>query len=128
MPARDDDCFLLADSSAIIHYLEAKHPEPPLIPADPQARGRTIWWEEFGDTVFAACSGKLFFNRIVAPKFLGREGDLAAAAPAESEEVPKLPAYLEGEIPESGLLTGDRLTHADLRSDETSVGKVGVWR
>src|SRR3546814_4836411 len=36
MPAMDDDGFLLADSSAIIHYLEAKHPEPPLIPADPQ--------------------------------------------------------------------------------------------
>src|SRR3546814_14536598 len=27
MPAMDDDGFLLADSSAIIHYLEAKHPE-----------------------------------------------------------------------------------------------------
>ncbi|HWV59256.1 MAG TPA: glutathione S-transferase family protein [Sphingopyxis sp.] len=83
MPAMDDDGFLLADSSAIIQYVEAKHPEPPLIPADPEARGRVIWWEEFGDTVFAACSGKMFFNRIVAPKFLGREGDLAAAALAD---------------------------------------------
>ena len=33
---RDGD-FTLADSSAIVHYLEAKHPEPALIPADPQA-------------------------------------------------------------------------------------------
>ena len=81
MPAMDDDGFLLADSSAIIQYVEAKHPEPALIPADPQERGTVIWWEEFGDTVFAACSGKMFFNRIVAPKFLGREGDLAAAHP-----------------------------------------------
>lgn len=114
MPAMDDDGFMLADSSAIIQYLEAKHPSPELIPADPQQRGRVIWWEEFGDTVFAACSGKMFFNRIVAPKFLGREGDLAAAALAESEELPRLLAYLEGAIPASGFLVGDRLTLADL--------------
>lgn len=114
MPAIDDAGFLLADSSAIIHYLEAKHPAPPMIPADPQARGRVIWWDEFGDTVFAACSGKMFFNRIVSPRFLGREGDLAAAAQAEAEELPKLLAYLESAIPASGFLVGDRLTLADL--------------
>nr|WP_166945790.1 glutathione S-transferase family protein [Sphingopyxis panaciterrae] len=114
MPAMDDDGFLLADSSAIIQYLEAKYPEPALIPADPQERGKVIWWEEFGDTVFAACSGKIFFNRIVAPKFLGREGDLAAAALAESEELPKLLDYLENAIPASGFLVGGRLTLADL--------------
>ena len=114
MPAMNDDGFLLADSSAIIQYLEAKHPAPELIPADPQQRGRVIWWEEFGDTVFAACSGKMFFNRIVAPKFLGREGDLAAAAQAEEEELPKLLAYLEGAIPASDFLVGDRVTLADL--------------
>jgi glutathione S-transferase len=114
MPAIDDDGFLLADSSAIIHYLEAKYPEPVLIPADPQARGRVIWWDEFGDTVFAACGGKMFFNRIVSPKFLGREGDLAAAAQAEAEELPKLLDYLESAIPASGYLVEDRFTLADL--------------
>ncbi|MGV7122269.1 glutathione S-transferase family protein [Sphingopyxis sp. 550A] len=114
MPAMDDDGFLLADSSAIIHYLEARHPEPPLIPADPRERGRVVWWDEFGDTVFAACGGKMFFNRIVSPKFLGREGDLAAAAEAETEELPKLLDYLERAIPASGYLVGDRFTLADL--------------
>lgn len=114
MPAMADGDFTLADSSAIIQYLEAKHPEPALIPADPRERGRVIWWEEFGDTVFAACSGKMFFNRIVAPKFMGRAGDLAAAAAAEAEELPKLLAYLENAIPDSGFLVGDRLTLADL--------------
>lgn len=114
MPAIDDDGFLLADSSAIIHYLEAKHPEPALIPADPEERGQVIWWDEFADTVFAACGGKMFFNRIVAPKFLQREGDLAAAAEAETVELPKLLDYLESAIPDSGYLVGDRLTIADL--------------
>lgn len=114
MPAMDDDGFLLADSSAIIHYLEAKYPEPALIPANAKERGQVVWWDEFGDTVLALCSGKMFFNRIVAPKFLGREGDLAAAAQAEAEELPKLLDYLESAIPASGFLVGDRFTLADL--------------
>ena len=73
MPAMDDDGFLLADSSAIIQYVEAKHPEPALIPADPQERGTVIWWEEFGDTVFAA-SGFLVGDRLTL-------ADLAVASP-----------------------------------------------
>ena len=114
MPAMDDDGFLLADSSAIIQYVEAKHPEPALIPADPQERGTVIWWEEFGDTVFAACSGKMFFNRIVGPRFLGVPGDEEIAAKAECEELPPLLDYLEGVIPASGWLVEDRLTLADI--------------
>ena len=34
MPALRDGDYTLADSSAIIHYLEAKFPEPALIPTD----------------------------------------------------------------------------------------------
>ena len=39
MPGFSDGDFQLADSSAIIHYLEAKQPEPNLIPTEPKARG-----------------------------------------------------------------------------------------
>ena len=45
MPALQDGDFCLADSSAIIHYLEAKYPEPALIPAEPRDRGQTIWFD-----------------------------------------------------------------------------------
>lgn len=114
MPALVDGDYRLADSSAIIHYLEAKHPEPALIPADPRERGRTIWFDEFADTILFACGAKIFFNRIVAPRFLGREGDLDAAATAERDELPPVLDYLEGVIPESGHLVGDRLTLADI--------------
>ena len=40
MPAFRDGDYALADSSAIIHYLEAKHPEPALIPSDPGCAAR----------------------------------------------------------------------------------------
>ena len=114
MPALVDGDYGLADSSAIIHYLEAKYPDPPLIPADPQMRGRVIWFDEWADTMLFGCGGKMFFNRIVAPRFLGREGDLVVADAAERDELPPLLDYLEGVIPDSGFLVGDRLTLADI--------------
>ena len=115
MPGLADGDYRLADSSAIIHYLEAKHPEPVLIPADPRLRGRTIWFDEFGDTILAACGAKMFFNRVVAPRFLKRPGDENAAATAERDELPPILDYLETVVPgDEGYLVGDSLTLADI--------------
>ena len=114
MPGFKDGDFSICDSSAIVHYLEAKFPEPNLIPAEPKARARTIWFDEFGDTIVMGCGGKMFFNRVVAPRFLGREGDLALADQAEKEELPPILDYLETIVPESGFLVEDRLTLADI--------------
>jgi glutathione S-transferase len=114
IPGFRDGDFAISDSSAIVAYLEALQPEPALIPAAPRARARTIWWDEFADTVLAECSGRIFFNRIVAPMFLKRPGDEAAAAAAETEALPPLLAYLDRSIPESLFLVDDRLTLADI--------------
>lgn len=114
MPGFKDGDFLLSDSTAIITYLEALKPDPNLIPLEPRARARTIWFEEFADTILIGCMGKMFFNRLVAPRFLGREGDLAAADAAEKTELPPILDYLEGCIPPSGHLVEDRLTLADI--------------
>lgn len=115
MPALVDGDFCLPDSSAIIHYLEAKHPDPALIPAEPRARGRTIWFEEFADTILFGCGQKVFFNRVVAPRFLGRPGDEAVAEAALRDEWPPILDYLETVVPgEGGYLVGDQLTLADI--------------
>jgi glutathione S-transferase len=115
MPALVDGDFSLADSSAIIHYLEAKYPDRPLIPAEPRARGRTIWFDEFSDTILFGCGQKLFFNRIVAPYFLKRPGDEAVADAAYRDELPPILEYLEKTVPEDGgYLVGDSVTLADI--------------
>jgi glutathione S-transferase len=115
MPALQDGDYCLPDSSAIIHYLEAKHPEPALIPSEPRARGRTIWFDEFADTILFGCGQKIFFNRIVAPYFLKRPGDLALAETAERDELPPILDYLEKVMPdEGGYLVGESLTLADI--------------
>jgi len=115
MPALRDGDFTLADSSAIIHYLEAKVPSPSLIPSDAQARGRTIWFEEFADTILVSCGAKIFFNLIVAPRFLGRPGDEEAARQAELNDLPPILDYLEKTVPGGdGYLVGDSVTLADI--------------
>ncbi|MDB5706443.1 MAG: Glutathione S-transferase family protein [Sphingomonas bacterium] len=106
--------FCISDSTAIITYLEAKFPEPNMIPADPIARARTIWFEEFTDTILFAMMGKVFFNRFVAPRVLQQPGDDAVADAAVATELPPLLDYLEGVIPPSGFLVEDRITLADI--------------
>ena len=115
-PGADDGRdFIISDSTAIVAYLEAKHPDPGLIPTEPRARARAIWYEEFGDTIVMAAGGKMFFNRMVLPRFLKRPGDLATAAAAERDELPPIMDYLERVAPApGGFLIEDRLTLADI--------------
>lgn len=114
MPALVDGDFNLSDSSAIIHYLEAKFPEPALIPALPEDRGRVIWFEEFGDTILSGCIGKMFFNWVVSPVFLKREGNEAVAEQTEKEELPPILDYLERELDGCDFLVGESVTLADV--------------
>lgn len=114
IPGFRDGDFMLSDSTAIVTYLEAVKPDPELIPAEPRARARAIWFDEFADTILTACGVKMFFNRIVAPRFLKRDGDLALADTAEAEELPPILDYLQAQIPPSGFLLEDRLTLADI--------------
>ena len=53
MPALTDGDYTLADSSAIVHYLDALDPAATLIPTEPRARGKTIWFDECFST--ASC-------------------------------------------------------------------------
>lgn len=114
MPALRDGDFTLADSTAIIDYLDSVNPEPNLIPREPKAHARAIWFEEFADTILCASAGTIFFNRMVAPIFLGRPGDEEAAQSAQTTEIPPIMDYLERTIPASGWLVEDRLTLADI--------------
>lgn len=114
IPGFKDGDFQISDSTAIITYLEALHPEPNLIPTDPRNRARAVWFEEYADTIMVGAAGPLFFNRIVGPRFMGMATDEAVCAKAENETIPPLLDYLERTIPDSGFLLEDRLTLADI--------------
>jgi len=113
IPALVDGDFSLADSSAICHYLERKHPTPALFPSGAEDFGRTVWFDEFADTVLVAAAGKVFFNLVVRPNVLKQEPDMAVVEKALGEELPPLFDYLEGQV-NGPYLVGGGLTLADL--------------
>lgn len=139
IPAIDDDGFLLADSTAIATYLEAKYPEPALLPSDPQARAKAVWFDEVADTVLMAAGGPMLFNRLIAPKVLGQAGDEAAAAAAEEAIAGRL-GHLEQTLGEDGWLDGafslgdiaiasafKAFAYAGWQIDEAAYPKLAAW-
>lgn len=113
IPALVDGDYALADSSAIVHYLEAAHPAHPLIPAEAKARGKVIWFEEYADTVMFALGTVIFVNRALLPKLRKVPGD-SAAADAAIAKLPGIFDYLESQVPAQGFLVGNGLTLADI--------------
>jgi glutathione S-transferase len=113
IPALRDGDYGLADSSAIVAYIEAKHPERPVLPAEPRARGTAVWFDEFADTILAASALKILFNRLVAPKLLKLPYDENVALEGEAELVPIL-AWLESTIPAQGWLAGPDFSLGDI--------------
>lgn len=113
IPAIRDGDYTLADSTAIVAYLDRKYPDPALFPADAQGLGRAIWFEEFADTIVAAAGGKVVFNRFVAPKVIGMPGNEELAEQGCAELKPAMD-YLEAQVPEAGWLAGDAYSIADI--------------
>ena len=127
IPALQDGDFTLCDSTAIVTYIDAKHPEVPIVPTDPAARGKAIWFEEFADTMMTAAGGKVVFNRFVGPKLLGLPGDEVAAEQGVQELEPIL-AYLESQAPAAGWLAGSEFSIGDIAVAAVlrSLGYVGL--
>jgi glutathione S-transferase len=114
IPALVDGDFTLADSTAIVTYFEALQPLPAMLPIAPRDRARAIWFEEMADTILFPAGQKIFFNRVVAPKFLNRAGDLTAAKEAQDTLLPPVYAYLESAAPGSGFLVGNAISIGDI--------------
>jgi len=114
IPVLLDGDMALADSTAIVTYLEALHPLPAVLPAAPRERARAICFEEMSDTILMPAGARIFYNRVVAPKFLGQAGDLAAATDAQESLLPPVYEYLESVAPAAGFLVGSALSIADI--------------
>ena len=139
IPAFQDGDFRLADSTAIAVYLDAKYPEPALLPADPEARGTAMWFDEVADTVIMAAGGTMMFNRFLKAKILGQESDEAVAAASEEALTGRL-GYLEGALGEDGWLDGafslgdiaiasclKAFSYADWQLDAGAYPKLAAW-
>ena len=113
IPAIKDGDFTLCDSTAILAYLDAKHPAPRLIPADAEPAGRAMWFDEYADTIVGHSGLKVLFNRFVGPKIFKVPGDEAIAEQGMAE-LPAIWAYLEGVAPAEGWLAGATFSIGDI--------------
>ncbi len=114
IPVLEDDGFTIPDSSIILRYLEAKFPEKPLYPADPQQQARACWLEEYADTKLTECCAGLFRERFLARAFFKRDPDEALIQTILTETIPPVLDYLESVVQAEGFFLGDHLTVADL--------------
>jgi glutathione S-transferase len=114
IPAIDDEGFVLADSTAIVHYLEKKVPEPAVLPSRPKELATALFLDAWaGSALFRDVIHPLFHQRIVAPNIRKVAPDQKALDAASKEAAPSALAYLESRAPER-FLVGDALSIADL--------------
>ncbi len=104
----------LPDSSIICAYIERKHPEPALYPADPLQYAQALWYEEYADSELASNVGMGMFRPMVVNKLMGKEPDRAAAEKTLNEKLPRYFAYLDKEIGTKDFLVGGRFSIADI--------------
>jgi glutathione S-transferase len=108
IPVLVDGDFHVSDSSVICAYLDEAYPGRALFPADPKARARARWIEEFADTRLGDLFiWGLFYQKIVRPIVWGEPGDQARIDKTLNEDLPAALDYLERELPEDGYLFGD---------------------
>ncbi|MBY0295564.1 MAG: glutathione S-transferase family protein [Methylobacterium sp.] len=113
IPALRDGDFRLADSSAIVHYLDRKHPAPALLPPDPRQAGRAVWFDKFADTELMGPLLRPFVHRVLRPRVLNLPCDEAVVQKALAEELPRLFTYLEAQIAGPHLV-GEAFSLADI--------------
>jgi glutathione S-transferase len=118
IPAIDDGGFVLADSTAILLYLERKKPAPALLPAGEKdyaaALSLDLW---AGSAMFTRIIHPLFHNQVVNPNIRKVACDDAAIDLALTHAAPEAFGYLEGQIgggAAEGHLVGARLSIADI--------------
>ena len=97
VPVLVDGADVISDSTVIAQHLEAKQPEPALLPADPALRAQVLLFEDWADTALAA-GVRLALVQAAAADPVLRGGLLPEATPAPLRS-------LVGALP-SGVLSG----------------------
>ena len=101
VPTLEDDGFVLYESTAILEYLEAIHPTPPLLPADARGRALASMHIKLCDIQMARQTGAIIFPKRFLPKERWDEAAMAQAKKEIEKHLgilePQLAALLEQE-------------------------------
>src|SRR5438445_12336254 len=104
VPTLEDDGLVLYESTAILEYLEATHPSPPLVPADARGCALVAMHMKLCDIQLARQTGIIIFPKRFLPK---ERWDGAAMAQAK-KEIEKHLAVLEQQLTGKQWMVGER--------------------
>ena len=104
VPTLEEDGFVLYESTAILEYLEATHPTPPLVPADARGRALVSMHMKLCDLQLARQTGSIIFPK----RFLPKERWDEAAMTQAKKEIDKHFAVVETQIAGKDWMVGDR--------------------
>ncbi|MBP1684684.1 MAG: putative glutathione S-transferase [Deltaproteobacteria bacterium] len=110
VPTLDEDGFVLYESTAILDYLEATHPTPPLVPADARGRALVAMHMKLCDLQLARQTSTIIFpKRFLPPERWDQE--LMAQAKREIERHLEV---LETQLQGKEYLVGDCYSLAEV--------------
>lgn len=116
IPGYREGGLKLCDSSVICAYLEKVNPSPPLFPEDPEQYARTLWIEEYADTIMSqSLTNILMYQCLLAPAFLKKPTDHELVHKTMIEAVPLIFDFIQSNFLKGRpFLVDDRLTIADI--------------
>ncbi len=115
IPVLVDGDRVINDSSVICQYLDERHPQPSLYPADIGERAQARWLEEYCDSWLGeVIVWGMFYQKGLKRHLFGEATDEAMVARARDEQLPMALDYLESQIPAEGFLFGRGIGVADI--------------
>ncbi len=110
VPTLEEDGFVLYESTAILDYLEATHPTPPLVPADARGRALVSMHMKLCDIQMARQAGTIIFPKRFLPKDRWDEAAMAQA----KKEIEKHLAIVEQQLAGNSYLVRNQYSLAEV--------------
>ena len=110
VPTLMEDDFVLYESTAILNYLEASWPSPPLTPADPRGRALVDMHMKLCDLELARQTGTIIFPKRFLPEQRWNRAEMAQAR----TEIEQHLEILEGLLAGREYLVENRYTLAEV--------------
>jgi len=110
VPTLEEDGFVLFESTAILNYLEATRPSPPLLPADPRSRALVDMHMKLCDLQLTRQAGTIIFPK----RFLPKERWNATAIAEAKAEIEKHLAILDRQLVGKTYLVAEQFSLAEV--------------
>jgi glutathione S-transferase len=111
VPTLEEDGFVLFESTAILNYLEATRPSPPLIPADARGRALVDMYMKLCDLQLTRYAGTIIFPK----RFLSKERwNTSAMAEATKAEIDKHLLILDKHLDGKTYLVAEQFSLAEV--------------